>query len=84
MKLRVMRLLFVVVIVSLLTSPPPIRECKLFVINAYAADVTTDLPEEKIEGDAVDDDKLMLSPGTVTVIRPQEMKGEQKKSSRTA
>ena len=72
-----MRLLFVVVIVSLLTSPP-IRECKLFVINAYAADVTTDLPEEKIEGDAVDDDKLMLSPGTVTVIRPQEMKGEQK------
>lgn len=77
MKLRVMRLLFVVVIVSLLTSPP-IRECKLFVINAYAADVTTDLPEERIEGDAVDDDKLMLSPGTVTVIRPQEMKGEQK------
>ena len=45
---------------------------------AAAADDTVGLPEEKITTDAEVEDKLLLSPGSVTVIKPQEMKGEQK------
>ena len=36
------------------------------------------VPEERITADAEEEDKLLLSPGTVSVIKPQEMKGEQK------
>ena len=40
---------------------------------------TTELPEERVVAPPVEDeDKLLLSPGSVTVVRPQEMKGEQK------
>ena len=40
---------------------------------------TTELPEERVVASPVEDeDKLLLSPGSVTVVRPQEMKGEQK------
>ncbi len=47
--------------------------------GAAAADETVDLPTVDVTGiaDGIDD-KLALSPGTVTVIKPQEMKGEQK------
>ena len=82
MKLRIIRLIFVVIITSLLIAPPPLNY-KIFITKACSATETTDLPEETVEAGAVveagaDDGKLMLSPGTVTVIRPQEMKGEQK------
>ncbi len=52
--------------------------CILLGARAAAADNTVELPEEKISADAEYEDKLLLSPGTVTVIRPQEMRGEQK------
>lgn len=46
---------------------------------AYGAEEPAELPEVEVTGEAQTlDDKLALSPGTVTVIRPQEMKGEQK------
>ncbi|NLL36570.1 MAG: TonB-dependent receptor [Fretibacterium sp.] len=38
----------------------------------------TTLPEEAVVATAMEEDKLLLSPGSVTVVRPQEMKGEQK------
>lgn len=59
----------------LLTAPP--QECKLFVSTASAAESPVDLPEQEVTADA-EDEKLLLSPGTVSIIRPQEMKGEQK------
>ncbi len=77
MKLKIIRLIFVVIITSLLIAPPS-SDYKIFITKACSATETTDLPEETVEAGAVDDGKLMLSPGTVTVIRPQEMKGEQK------
>ncbi|MEG2183777.1 MAG: TonB-dependent receptor [Cloacibacillus sp.] len=44
-----------------------------------AVEAPVKLPEEKIIAEAEnEEDKLLLSPGTVTVIKPQEMKGEQK------
>ena len=43
-----------------------------------AAERPAELPAEKITADSEEEDKLLLSPGTVTVIKPQEMKGEQK------
>ena len=46
--------------------------------GAGAAERPAELPAEKITADAGEEDKLLLSPGTVTVIKPQEMKGEQK------
>ena len=52
-----------------LTAPPP-RIC--------AAEEPVRLPEERVTADAEEEDKLLLSPGTVSVIKPQEMKGEQK------
>lgn len=61
---------------TLLTVPPPLT-CNL-IVSAEAADAPVKLPEEKITADAEEEDKLLLSPGTVTVIKPQEMKGEQK------
>lgn len=44
------------------------------------ADEPAKLPAEIITAEAEDEfeDKLLLSPGSVTVIKPQEMKGEQK------
>ena len=39
---------------------------------------TTEFPEERVVASPIDEDKLLLSPGSVTVVRPQEMKGEQK------
>ena len=52
-----------------LTAPPP-RIC--------AAEEPVRLPEERVTAAAEEEDKLLLSPGTVTVIKPQELKGEQK------
>ncbi|KEJ92323.1 TonB-dependent receptor plug domain-containing protein [Synergistes jonesii] len=52
-----------------LTAPPP-RIC--------AAEEPVRLPEERVTADSEEEDKLLLSPGTVSVIKPQEMKGEQK------
>ena len=48
-----------------------------FASSAFAEDDAVDLPEEQIIAEAIED-KSLLSPGAVTVIRPQEMKGEQK------
>lgn len=51
----------------------------LAVGNAWAAESPVDLPAVEVSGEAESlDEKLALSPGTVTVIKPQEMKGEQK------
>jgi vitamin B12 transporter len=49
-------------------------------LPAAYADEPAKLPEEIITAEAEDEyeDKLLLSPGSVTVIKPQEMKGEQK------
>lgn len=61
-----------------ITDGTPPLTCNL-VVSAYAdADSPVPLPEEKVTADAEEEDKLLLSPGTVTVIKPQEMKGEQK------
>ena len=59
-------LLFALALVFLLSSADPVLG-------------TTELPEERVVASPVEDeDKLLLSPGSVTVVRPQEMKGEQK------
>ncbi|MDO5114531.1 MAG: TonB-dependent receptor [Synergistaceae bacterium] len=42
-----------------------------------AAENPVQLPEETVTADAEEDD-ILLSPSTVTVVRPQEMQGEQK------
>ncbi|WP_352401342.1 TonB-dependent receptor plug domain-containing protein [Synergistes jonesii] len=52
--------------------------CLFLCAGAAAADNAVSLPEEKVTADAEREEKLLLSPGTVTVIKPQEMKGEQK------
>ena len=66
-----------ILLFTLLTVPPPLTSNP--VVSAYAdADSPVPLPEEKVTADAEEEDKLLLSPGTVTVIKPQEMKGEQK------
>lgn len=44
---------------------------------ARAAPVTT-LPEETVTGQSIKEDESLLSPGAVSVVRPQEMKGEHK------
>lgn len=46
-----------------------------------SAAVVTPLPEEVITGEKENEDISLLSPGTVSVVRPQEMKGEQKSLS---
>ena len=51
-------LLFTLLTVSPLT-------CNL-IVSAEAADAPVKLPEEKITADAEEEDKLLLSPGTVT------------------
>ena len=52
--------------------------CLFLCAGAAAADNAVSLPEKKVTADAEREEKLLLSPGTVTVIKPQEMKGEQK------
>jgi outer membrane cobalamin receptor len=52
--------------------------CDPFAGVISAAEGPVDLPEEEVVSYMEEEDKLLLSPGTVTVIRPQEMKGEQK------
>lgn len=63
--------------VNLLLVPPP-RICNLFVDIAFAADNPVTLREEKVTADPANEDTFLLSPGTVSVIKPEEMKGEQK------
>lgn len=46
-------------------------------LGAFAGDVAP-LPEETVIGQSVAEDESLLSPGTVSVVRPEEMKGEQK------
>ncbi|WP_418505100.1 TonB-dependent receptor plug domain-containing protein [Cloacibacillus evryensis] len=43
----------------------------------YAAEVTP-LPEEVVTGQSEREDTQLLSPGTVSVVKPEEMQGEQK------
>ena len=76
MKLKIPYLPLFLLTGLLLTAPPP-HECNISVSPAYGADKPVDLPEEQVTADA-EEDKMLLSPGTVTVIKPQEMKGEQK------
>ena len=45
---------------------------------ANAAEKSVTLPEEKVTADTEEDDPQLLSPGTVSVVKPEEMKGEQK------
>ena len=55
-------LLFALALVFLLSSADPVLG-------------TTELPEERVVASPVEDeDKLLLSPGSVTVVHPQEMK----------
>ncbi len=61
---------------TLLTVPP--LTCNLTVSPCAAAEPPVGLPAEEVTADAEEEDKLLLSPGTVTVIKPQEMRGEQK------
>ncbi len=63
---------------TLLMAPPPLICNPVVSIRAAAADTPVKLPEERVTADAYEEDKLLLSPGTVSVIKPQEMKGEQK------
>ena len=63
--------------VHITNSPPPLT-CSPFVSVSVAAESPVKLPEERITADTEEEDKLLLSPGTLTVIKPQEMKGEQK------
>jgi vitamin B12 transporter len=46
--------------------------------GAAFADEPVGLPEETVTGESIFEDKLLLSPGSVTVVKPEEMKGEQK------
>lgn len=50
--------------------------CLISVLPACAADVT--LPGEEVVSSAEYEDLSLLSPGTVTVVKPEEMDGEQK------
>lgn len=61
---------------ALLVVPPPLQ-CNLIVSSCAAADVTP-LPEEIVTADSEKEDDSLLSPGTVSVVRPEEMQGEQK------
>lgn len=64
-------LVFLCALILSLSAPPP-------ALKEALASSPVPLPEERITADAEEEDKLLLSPGTVTVIKPQEMKGEQK------
>ena len=50
----------------------------LFSAIPVLADDPVKLPEVKVTAGAEKDDETLLSPGTVSIVRPQEMKGEQK------
>ncbi len=50
----------------------------LFLSASAQAEEITPLPEETVTAAAEREDKTLLSPGSVTVIRPEEMRGEQK------
>lgn len=64
-------------LLTLLTVPSPLT-CNLIVSMANAAEKSVTLPEEKVTADTEEDDPQLLSPGTVSVVKPEEMKGEQK------
>ena len=49
-----------------------------FTASAFAQSRAYELPEEVVTGEEVFEEKTLLTPGSVTVIRPEEMKGEQK------
>ena len=49
-----------------------------FSVSAFAQNKAYELPEEVVTGEEVFEDKTLLTPGSVTVIKPQEMQGEQK------
>lgn len=46
--------------------------------SAFAENKAYELPEEVVKGEELFEDKTLLTPGSVTVIKPQEMQGEQK------
>lgn len=46
-------------------------------LSVQASDVTP-LPEETVESTLEKEDTTLLSPGTVTVVKPEELRGEQK------
>ncbi len=56
--------------------------CTLFLLfvclSGAFADEITPLPQENITGFSEKEDTSILSPGTVTVVKPEEMRGEQK------
>ena len=70
-------ILLLLFVANLLLVPPP-HSCNLFVSIAFAAEGSVTLQEEEIAADSEKEDNLLLSPGTVSVIKPEEMKGEQK------
>lgn len=77
MRLRKSKAMFLPLLFLLLLAPPP-QFCNLFISIAEGTDSPVELPEEVVMADTEEEDRLLLSPGTVTVIHPQEMKGEQK------
>lgn len=58
-------------------APPP-RQYNLLVSTANAADAPVTLGTEEVSAEAAEEDTRLLSPGAVSVIRPDDMKGEQK------
>ena len=78
MRGKVYVILLFSLVFTLLMAPPPLICNPVVSIRAAAADTPVKLPEERVTADAYEEDKLLLSPGTVSVIKPQEMKGEQK------
>lgn len=46
--------------------------------SAFAENKAYELPEEVVKGEELFEDKTLLTSGSVTVIKPQEMQGEQK------
>jgi vitamin B12 transporter len=63
----------------LLTLSIAVAPCgALGIVAAEADGGAISLPEETVVGEGLFEDKLMLSPGTVSVIRPEDMKGESK------
>lgn len=73
----VMSLMSVLAIALTLFAAVSPHHCGNFVIAADAAELTP-LPEEVVTGRTEGEDTSLLSPGTVSVVRPEEMHGEQK------
>lgn len=62
--------------IILVVAPP--FQCNPLVSIASAAEKPVTLDKEEVVAESAEEDTRLLSPGAVSVIRPEEMKGEQK------